>query len=140
MRGEDDVASDGRACDALRGAMGTGQNSGRIAVVHSAGSEQANLAKQVDIGQPHPVDAPLRAGGDLLRCAPESDDMLQRGEALQQAALAQPHGERAGHDQRRAGLVAQLLLQDLGIEGVVQRERAAAQKPGHEGGAQAGKR
>ena len=76
----------------------------------AARAEQAGFAEQIDIGQRRLARGPGRAGGDLFRCAPESDDVAQARQPRRQAHFVQPQRQRRRRNQRVAGLVIDLLL------------------------------
>ena len=76
----------------------------------------------------------------LLGRAPEADDVAQARHPRREVGIAEPQRELRGGDQHLAFLLVDLLLQHVVLEGMMQRQRAAAEQPHRERGGEASER
>ena len=110
------------------------------AVGVAARADQRGLAEHQHVGQRRSSDA-ARPGCVMSRSGARqtASTFFSRG-VSQQAGLRELRHQRARHDDRVAAIVAALRGERVGIEAVMQRQRAAAEQPGHHGQREAGER
>ena len=112
--------------------MWSGLDGGWCAIPATPRAEHAGLTEQVDVGQARAPRTPVRAGGDLFRRAPEPDHVAQARHRRRQTHLIEPQCELRGRNQCVTVEFVDLLLQHIVVEGMVQHQRAAGQKPHRE--------
>jgi len=98
------------------------------AIEAAPGQHQPGLAEGVEVGQ-RLLRAPGVGGGGALWLSPQGDCIAQRRQLRQFAAFVEARQQFGGRYQRRAVVLGELLDQRFRIEGVMQHQRTAVQKP-----------